>query len=44
MIPQNSEELRVLAGEFVLGVLDADEADEVAAALAANAELRHEAQ
>ena len=40
MIPDNSEELRVLAGEYVLGVLDADEADEVAAALAVNAELR----
>jgi len=40
MIPDNSEELRVLAGEYVLGVLDADEADEVAAAIAVNAELR----
>jgi len=40
MIPDNSEELRVLAGEYVLGVLDAHEADEVAAALAVNAELR----
>jgi len=40
MIPDNSEELRVLAGEYVLGVLDAREADEVAAALAVNAELR----
>jgi len=40
MIPDNSEELRILAGEYVLGVLDAHEADEVAAALAINAELR----
>ena len=40
MIPDNSEELRVLAGEYVLGLLDAHEADEVAAALAVNAELR----
>src|SRR5215472_87546 len=39
MIPDNTEELRVLAGEYVLGVLDAHEADEVAAALAVNAEL-----
>src|SRR6516162_5318963 len=40
MIPDNSEELNVLAGEFVPGVLDAHESDEVAAALAVNAELR----
>ena len=40
MIPDNSEDLRVLAGEYVLGLLDAHEADEVAAALAVNAELR----
>jgi len=40
MIPDNSEELSVLAGEYVLGLLDAHEADEVAAALAVNAELR----
>jgi anti-sigma-K factor RskA len=40
MIPDNSEELCVLAGEYVLGLLDAHEADEVAAALAVNAELR----
>ena len=39
MIPENSEELHVLAGEYVLGVLDAGEAGEVAAALAINAEL-----
>ena len=41
MIPDNSEELSVLAGEYVLGVLDAHESGEVAAALAINAELRH---
>ena len=40
MIPDNSEELRVLAGEYVLGVLDAHETNEVAAALAINSELR----
>src|SRR5271169_5727141 len=40
MIPENSEELHVLAGEYVRGVLDAGEAGEVAAALASNAELR----
>src|SRR5262249_61851213 len=40
MIPDNSEELRVLAGEYVLGVLDAHEKNEVAAALAINGELR----
>src|SRR5262249_59429575 len=40
MIPDNSEELSVLAGEYVLGVLDARESGEVAAALAINAELR----
>ena len=40
MIPDNSEELSVLAGEYVLGVLDAHESGEVAAALAINAELR----
>ena len=40
MIPDNSEELRVLAGEYVLGVLDARETSEVAAALAINSELR----
>jgi anti-sigma-K factor RskA len=40
MIPENSDELHVLAGEYVLGVLDAAEAGEVAAALATNAELR----
>jgi anti-sigma-K factor RskA len=40
MIPENSEELHMLAGEFVLGVLDADEAREVTTALTTNAELR----
>ena len=40
MIPDNSEELRVRAGEYVLGVLDAHETNEVAAALAINSELR----
>jgi anti-sigma-K factor RskA len=40
MIPENFEELHMLAGEYVLGVLDADDADEVAAALDTNAELR----
>jgi anti-sigma-K factor RskA len=40
MIPVESEELHVLAGEYVLGVLDTEEADEVAAALANNPELR----
>jgi anti-sigma-K factor RskA len=40
MIPENSEELHMLAGEYVLGVLEAADADEVAAALATNAELR----
>src|SRR5215472_14295346 len=40
MIPENPEELHVLAGEYVLGVLDAAEAGEVTAALATNPELR----
>jgi anti-sigma-K factor RskA len=40
MIPENPEDLHMLAGEYVLGVLDADEADEVAAAIASHAELR----
>jgi anti-sigma-K factor RskA len=40
MIPDNPEELSVLAGEYVLGVLDAHEADEITAALAVNPELR----
>jgi anti-sigma-K factor RskA len=42
MIPENPEELHMLAGEYVLGVLDVDDAHEVAAALAINAELRRE--
>lgn len=40
MIPANPEELRILAGEYVLGVLEADEANEVTAAVATNVELR----
>jgi len=40
MIPENSDDLHTLAGEYVLGVLDGEDASEVAAALAANAELR----
>jgi len=40
MIPDDRDELHALAGEFVLGVLEANEASEVAAALATNAELR----
>ncbi|MBO0738859.1 MAG: anti-sigma factor [Alphaproteobacteria bacterium] len=40
MIPENPEELQALAGEYVLGVLDKEEAGEVAAELATNAELR----
>jgi anti-sigma-K factor RskA len=40
MIPENSEDLHTLAGEYVLGVLDEEDASEVAAALAANPELR----
>jgi anti-sigma-K factor RskA len=39
MIPDNAEELHALAGEYVLGVLDPDEAGEVAAALTTHAEL-----
>jgi anti-sigma-K factor RskA len=41
MIPDDRDELHALAGEFVLGVLEANEASEVAVALATNAELRH---
>lgn len=40
MIPGDRDELHALAGEFVLGVLGANDASEVAAALATNAELR----
>ena len=39
MIPQNPDDLHVLAGEFVLGVLDEPDAREVAEALATNIEL-----
>jgi len=40
MIPENQEELQVLAGEYVLGVLEPEAAREVEAALADNAALR----
>jgi anti-sigma-K factor RskA len=40
MIPENPDELHVLAGEYVLGVLDEPEASEVAGALTSNVELR----
>jgi len=40
MIPENLDDLHVLAGEYVLGVLDEAEASEVAWALASNYELR----
>jgi anti-sigma-K factor RskA len=40
MIPENPEDLHLLAGEYVLGVLDEAEANEVAGALASNFELR----
>ncbi len=43
MIPDNPEELHVLAGEYVLGVLEPDAAREVEAALAGNAALRRAA-
>ena len=39
MIPQNPDDLHVLAGEFVLGVLGEPDAREVAEALATNIEL-----
>jgi anti-sigma-K factor RskA len=41
MIPENPDDLHALAGEYVLGVLDAAEASEVAEALDSNTELRH---
>jgi anti-sigma-K factor RskA len=40
MIPENPEDLHVLAGEYVLGVLDEPDASEVAEALTTNIELR----
>ena len=40
MIPENPDDLHVLAGEYVLGVLDESEASEVAGALASNIVLR----
>jgi anti-sigma-K factor RskA len=40
MIPENHDDLHALAGEYVLGVLDAAEAGEVAKALATHTELR----
>jgi anti-sigma-K factor RskA len=40
MIPEDREELHILAGEYVLGVLEQETAREVEAALASNAELR----
>jgi anti-sigma-K factor RskA len=40
MIPENADDLHVLAGEYVLGVLDEADASEVAGALSTNTELR----
>jgi anti-sigma-K factor RskA len=40
MIPEDPDDLHMLAGEYVLGALDANEASEVAGALASNTELR----
>ena len=40
MIPENPEDLHVLAGEYVLGVLDEPDATEVAEALTTNIDLR----
>ena len=40
MIPADRQELDILAGEYVAGVLDAEAAREVEAAVAGNAELR----
>ncbi len=39
MIPQDPEERDILAGEYVLGVLDAEQAAEIAAGLASDAAL-----
>ncbi len=40
MIPADRDQLAILAGEFVLGVLDADQSREVAEALASDAALQ----
>ena len=40
MIPENPDDLHILAGEYVLGVLDETDARQVAGALATNIELR----
>ncbi|HYM02427.1 MAG TPA: anti-sigma factor [Stellaceae bacterium] len=40
MIPANHEELDILAGEYVLGVLDAAQANEIKAALPSHQELQ----
>ena len=40
MIPESPDDLHILAGEYVLGVLDETDAGEVAGALATNIELR----
>jgi anti-sigma-K factor RskA len=40
MIPENPDDIHILAGEYVLGVLDETDASEVAGALATNFELR----
>jgi hypothetical protein len=40
MIPDDPDDLHILAGEYVLGVLDEPDASEVAEALATNSELR----
>jgi anti-sigma-K factor RskA len=41
MIPEDPEELNLLAGEYVLGVLETEAAREVEAALASHAQLRN---
>jgi anti-sigma-K factor RskA len=40
MIPENPDDPHALAGEYVLGVLDAGEASEVAGALDSNIDVR----
>ena len=40
MIPEHPDDLHILAGEYVLGVLDKADASEVAGALATNIELQ----